>query len=449
MKLINAIRDKIQLHKKSLFLAAALLLILAALQGYTNHVVNNLPDQNEASRWSEDGEAAQVTVFFTQEESVTPETVRQVRYHVENALRDAGVTRDLSKPSSRLFADCYSALGTVTATTETKSVTTATIGVGGDFFLFHPLTLVSGSYFSSADLMQDRVIVDEELAWQLFGGNDIIGKTIMLEEVPHTIVGVARQEKGKLLEASGGTGSILYTSYDSLVRYGTVTGAGVFGGTSSVGKYSSAGEGGGSFADVGWASGVSGESPMSGINCYEIVMPNVVRHFAVNLLKEKAGFSEERSEFIENSERFSWEALLKVLRGSYKRSMRLQAVHYPYWENEARGWEDILARVFLGKALCVLALSLMLIVFIVQAYRHKKWTAAGIMRNLADRKYDWEVKRQAKRVEKVRAARAEKRSRQEAEKRRDEAKSLRENTRETDIAGKDASSGDMEILEWE
>ncbi|MBO5564864.1 MAG: ABC transporter permease [Lachnospiraceae bacterium] len=424
-------------------LAGILLLIFLLAEGYTRHAVKNLPDQNEAVRWSEDGDAAQISVFLTQDESFTTESVRQVRYNIDNALRDASVTRDLSKPSSRLYADCYSALGVMTVNTDTKSVKTTTIGVGGDFFLFHPLTLVEGSYFSGSDLMQDLVIVDEDLAWQLFGSNNIVGKTVTLGDVPHTIVGVAKKEKGKLLEASGGTGSILYTSFDSLVQYGTVTGAGVFGGTSAVGKYENAGEGTGSYADVGWASSVSGKTPMSGINCYEIVMPNIVRHFALNLVKEKAGFQEERSEFIENSARFSPESLFRILTGSYKRSMRLNAIHYPYWENEARGWEDILARVFLIRVLCLLLLVLLVVFVIVQAYRHKKWTAGSIARTLADKKYDWEVKRREKRVEKVREARADKRSRVQADLLRKRKKA------QTDTQDASTVTDGIRIVEWE
>ena len=46
------------------------------------------------------------------------------------------------------------------------------IGVGGNFFHFHPLRLRSGSYIAEDDFMLDRVVLDETLAWQLFGGFD-------------------------------------------------------------------------------------------------------------------------------------------------------------------------------------------------------------------------------------------------------------------------------------
>ena len=35
------------------------------------------------------------------------------------------------------------------------NLTADAIGIGGDFFLFHPLTLLNGSYFSGNDLMKD------------------------------------------------------------------------------------------------------------------------------------------------------------------------------------------------------------------------------------------------------------------------------------------------------
>ena len=36
---------------------------------------------------------------------------------------------------------------------------------------------MSGSYFQEGDLMQDLVLLDEELAWILFGSSDLQGLT--------------------------------------------------------------------------------------------------------------------------------------------------------------------------------------------------------------------------------------------------------------------------------
>lgn len=50
--------------------------------------------------------------------------------------------------------------------------------------MFHPLKLITGSYFSGNDLMQDYCIIDQDAAWQLFGSNDVVGMTVYIGNVP-------------------------------------------------------------------------------------------------------------------------------------------------------------------------------------------------------------------------------------------------------------------------
>ena len=68
-----------------------------------------------------------------------------------------------------------------------------------------------------------------------------------------------------------------------------------------------------------------------------------------------------------------------------------KAIFYPYWENIARGYEDILALLLLVRALAVIALFVIIVVIVVNLYRHKKWTVRGIVNYLSDKKYDLEV----------------------------------------------------------
>ncbi len=392
-KISGAVKSFFRRQSKRLIFVAVILLILGVLELYTRQVTASLYDQNEGTRWSQEGDAAQISCFFAQSANITTESIRQFEYNISQALADASVTRDLSKSGSRLFADCYSALGHVVIEGRAGNVTVNACGIGGDFFMFHPVPLVQGTYFSGTDLMQDSVVVDEDLAWQIFGSNDIVGKTLTFGGVPHTIVGVSRREKGKLLERAGRENSFLYLSFDSLTKYGTVTGAGLLRGTTAVDKYGNAGAGGGSYSDAGWAASVSGDTPVSGISCYEVVMPDLVRNFAKKLVTEKLGVAEEQRVIVDNTNRFGVPELLKVAASFGSRSMQLLPVNYPYWENEARGWEDILALVLVFKLLCIAVLFLALCVFIVQAYRHKTWTVAGIVRTLSERRYERAARR--------------------------------------------------------
>lgn len=89
-------------------------------------------------------------------------------------LQEASITETSENPSARLWVDAYSADGKITLVNGKNTLDANAIGIGGDFFMFHPLKPITGSYFSGNDLMQDYCIIDQDAAWQLFGSNDVV-----------------------------------------------------------------------------------------------------------------------------------------------------------------------------------------------------------------------------------------------------------------------------------
>ena len=159
------------------------------------------------------------------------------------------------------------------------------------------------------------------------------------------------------------------------------------GGSSSAAKSTA----GNATAQQAVTSASDGDSSQDGgIGCYEVVMPGPVRGFAASLLREKLSLPQNQMSVIDNTARFDVPALLKVLMSFGTRSMQEMPINYPYWENIARGWEDILALILLIKAICIIIPVLIITVMIIQAYRHKKWTAGSVWKSLMDRKYDME-----------------------------------------------------------
>ena len=76
------------------------------------------------------------------------------------------------------------------------------------------------------------------------------------------------------------------------------------------------------------------------ITCYEIVMPNPIRNFAKGILED---FPADGGDLVENSSRYEFSHLLEVAKNFAERSMRLNGVIYPYWENAVRLTEDYAA----------------------------------------------------------------------------------------------------------
>ena len=359
-------------------ICVALFVMAMILQGISGSIIRRLPEELMADRWSEDRRMAQISLYVTEDRCVDENDMRRFDYMLNKKLVDAGVTDDEDDDISNLYTFCYSAQGTVDMTFENKTAeNVAAIGVGGDFFLFHPLELVSGSYFYGDDIMKDHIVLDEDMAWQLFGSSDIVGQCVTIGDVPHYISGVVKLDSGRRQKAAGLDKSFVFVSYDSLSKYGSI-----LSGRTTQGPGSEA--------------GVTEE--LGGINCIQVVCPNQVDGSAARICKECLAIDDAGVSVIDNTDRFSFFALMKVIGQIGTRSMWGKAIYYPYWENIARGWEDSLAALLLGRVICICLIVLIMAIEIVNAYRNKKWTVRGVARYLADRKYDFEAERRQKKL---------------------------------------------------
>ena len=301
--------------------------------------------QQMAERWSSEGGVAQISCFFSGNARMTEDRIFSFEHTLDSVLQEASIQSESENEGARLWVDAYSASGMLSVSSERASLMLNALGVGGDFFLFHPQKLLHGGYFSGNDLNQDGVIIDEETAWQLFGASDIVGKIITVGGAPHIIVGVIDRPEGKMEEGAGLDESIIYVSFETLSNYGRIT----------------------------------------DVSHYEIVMPNPIKDFAMQKVKENLYADERETEFIENTKRYSIASSLKVIGQFGYRSMNGKAIVYPYWENLARGYEDIIALITLFMLLLLVFPAVTALIWLIYWWRHKSWTVKSVWNKLADR----------------------------------------------------------------
>lgn len=277
-----------------------LLVVLAAVCGILfGRLSRQLTSLDAADAWRGSSEMAfaQVGCFLPVDQTKQETDIFQFRQTLEQKLTEESL---IAPEGGRLYADAYSAEARLTVTGDHGSAEVPVIGVGGDFFLFHPLQLRSGSYLSGDDLMQDRVVLDETLAWTLFGSPDVTGMTVKVGEVPLQVAGVIRREQDYASRAAypENTGMFLsWSAFSALTE--------------------------------------------QGITCYEIVLPNLISGYGLGLVRDN--FPVGRGDLVENSVRYSLKSLLQVVKDFGRRSMRTNGVIYPYWENAVRMTEDHLA----------------------------------------------------------------------------------------------------------
>ncbi len=393
--------------RNTIIIILALLLLLDLVMGLlSRHFAKALPDQTAAERWADEDDYAQVSLFFTEDQMVEPDGIKRLEYNLVKKMQEYGLvdvddeeekagskkivdTVEIGKEGSnseeepaaeeeKVYDLCYSAQGITSFSFENKTCENiTTFGVAGNFFLFHPLELVNGSYLDGDDIMKDKIVVDEDLAWELFGSSDIVGQCVSLGGVNHYVAGVVKRQEGRLNKAAGLSKSMVFMSYESLAKYGTI----LSGKTES----REISEDGASMS-------------FGGINCVEVVMPNPVDGIAERALKESAGVDDLYIRTVDNTNRFSFFSTMGVIGDFAKRSMWDKPIFYPYWENVARGWEDIISILTLIRAMSVVLIFIIVSVCVVYLYRNKTWTVRGIVNYLADKKYDFESKRQAKKA---------------------------------------------------
>jgi hypothetical protein len=184
---------------------------------------NRLADQNEGKRWAADGSAAQISCFFSEDAGLTQDSIPELEYNLLHGLEAASITgASLGLPEAvPLLEDCWSASGKIEISHNGVTVSCGAVGTGGAYFLFHPLRLLAGDYYRPGEIMKDRVMLDEETAWALFGSSDIEGQIIEIGGMPHYVAGVYQRDQDYVTRAAGLDGRCVYVSLETLQTYGS------------------------------------------------------------------------------------------------------------------------------------------------------------------------------------------------------------------------------------
>ncbi len=299
-----------------------------------------------AKRWRGDSEMrfTQIACYLPVNDPKTQDDIRVFRDTLDRKLLEASLKAEEGR---RLYVDAYSGSARLQVTGQHGSAEVTVIGVGGDFFQFHPLTLLSGGYIAESDLMQDRVVLDETLAWQLFGSSDVAGMSVAIGGKPCYVAGVVRRETDFASRKAYLDGPGLFLSYSA-------------------------------FHDL----------TKSGITCYEIVLPDMISGFGRELVRDN--FDTGFGDLVENSSRYSAKSLFQVVGDYGLRSMRNNGVIYPYWENAVRLTEDILALLLVLMIIFALSPAItggyFLIEFFISLYRRLKQKIPASYHNFLEQK---------------------------------------------------------------
>ena len=300
--------------QRYIFIAVINILSLAAfgvLAALLLSLKTSLSSQLAASRWNSGEERfSQISVFYSDNSRTDLNGVYTMRVNIDKKLSENSV--EAVSPNARLWIDAFSASVPMSVSSSRSDHTVTAdvncIATGGDYFLFHPLKLLSGCYYSDNDLMQDRVILDSNLAWQLFGSNNIQGMTVVINGQRFYIAGVIFPDDDSASEYAAGEKPVMYMSYTALDKL------------------------------------MSGAP--TAINSYEACLPDPVTGLAEKIIRDASGADDKNIRILNNTERYSLKNLWKIAFDGGKRAVSEYPFVYPFWENAARIVEERAASVF-------------------------------------------------------------------------------------------------------
>lgn len=326
------------------FAAAALLLGMFEL--IVSGFAGSIGYLDAGERWSAGGDRFAVITLYTEEGAALSKD--QVESWVRNM--DAGLLESSVSPNenARSWAYTYAAEETMTVTGPKDDQTAEVIAAGGDFFIFHPQEFVCGAAFLNDASNPNGVVIDENLAWKIFGATNIVGMEMSVDGIPFVVTGVSRRasEHG-IYDYTYGERPRMYMSYAGYIK-------------------------------------LRGDG--NHITMFETALPNAVKGFANNIFRGAVTANEETMTVTEATDRFSILNRfnnMKILKYSWIRENKIE---YPYWENEAKVADYRCAVLMIFEvALAAIAVGAMLLSFVL--LRISGYTVTDSVKNLY-RKYE-------------------------------------------------------------
>ena len=261
---------------------------------------------------------SQLSVFFEKTSGPRENSIKEIRNKISQKLNEDSLLHSEDNKGGRVWIDAYSTVITTAIRKDSETLNVEAYLVGGDFFQIHPVKLKSGNYPQDK---KAQILLDEEVAWDLFGSNNIEGKKIWIGDKVYTVSGVASYDNSKLDHVAIGNKDTVYIPYD---------------------VYVDAQKKEDEEAD---------KNQEINITCYEAVVPNPIKNYGLNTVAEANGITflsdeetkKQRStlifddkEIIDNSVRYKIDSLINRIKNRKYVDMRTNSIAYPYWENLAR-----------------------------------------------------------------------------------------------------------------
>ena len=258
----------------------------------------------------------------------------------------------------RGWEDCYSS--TVMATVKAievrdgLEVTSGTadaqlVAVGGNYKAFHPFRYLSGGFLPETPVDSNQIVINDVLAWKFFHSYDVVGNRLVINDQMFTIIGVVEEKNTKVAELAG------EQENRAFIYFGTL-------GTIYSNRNGETDE------------GISGEPADFAIQCYEAMLPELVKGVGVTDFKNAIpsySLTNPQVYVSNNTGRYGIARVFDTVFPLGETDRNRMGYEFPYWERAAQMTEERLfydyVIVFFGAILLIAG-----IIMIALKFRAKK-----------------------------------------------------------------------------
>ncbi len=227
----------------------------------------------------------QLSIFFHPGDRMGEFSILLLEETLRTGLRRSGST---GAGAEDRFPCALSASGYLNVQSDRGTFPLQAIGVGGDFFLFHPFRLRYGSLMDIP--AGNWIVVNDRAAWLLFGGLDVVGLPVRIGGDAYVVSGVVSLENDRGSQAAlGNTDCMIFVPFPLLD---------------------------------------------TGVTCCEVVLPEPVEGYGEALV-DSLGMGDT----VNNSARFTTPAIWNAILALPQYNMVTTSALLPYWENAARNTE--------------------------------------------------------------------------------------------------------------
>ncbi len=157
------------------------------------HITNKKENQFNAARYWQSGrqEFTYISVYISPEENWNENDRNTLVSSLKMSFQQNSIiNKDREDNSAGLLNDCFSCEGVMEFANGKNTASAKVTATGGDFVFLHQALWLSGSSYSDNDIMKDRAVIDKQLAWQLFGGENVAGMPFKINGNTYYVAGV-------------------------------------------------------------------------------------------------------------------------------------------------------------------------------------------------------------------------------------------------------------------